>query len=399
MGPSRRSGQWRRSRLTRRGLTLLIGAVFALSLPGASLAAQPLVAHSVFGLITSNGRPVSGVGVVVRAVPSTATLHAAPAGVSIVLPVVGNARTDAAGRFGLDPSVPASFVGPDGSVSLEITAQNGGQTLDWTFPIWPRNKFSSQLLASTNPSTPGRVGLAFEFGASSGVRSFAAPATTGDAIASVAESAWVAQPAVTPSDGANPLVCSIIPSNNFQYGRDETFANVWSWSGAQVDFTEDFGTSHTLGIGGQGATIIQEGVTVLNEDSTSAVKSGLYDNEIHNAVNYREFAGSCWSPANRWYPDSSNAFFSKVLGWPVSAHPTNYVACHQYSNTTYTKETGTNTTVSAGVSLQGGYVSAQAGWNSSSSEKYNFGATTNSWFCASTSAGVNSSPQVEAHKV
>jgi len=380
-------------------IALGIVAVVLLTMPAPSLAGVS-AGHSIGGQVSRDGAPLRGALVTIRALPTPERMAHTKAGHALAMPVVLTTRTDARGRFALNRlTLPSSSIQPrTGVANLQAFVSYGNTAIPWSFSLATRPSQARGVASS--------IDLSFAISSGSGLA-----ARRGD-VASVRETRD-GRPQINRHDrlpainlirpvggGIHAQGCGVlIPLDNYKYGLPEAFADAWSWASAKITFHESVGTNHTLGVAfkAQSGVWSQSGTSGMSESAAgSGDFPGLYDNQVNNEINYREYAFYCGGTARAWYPDSTYALLYPMLGWPHSSHPI-WSSCVTYGSGVHmAKEQGTNSTYSYGVDVGPISVSAQGGWTTSISETWNFTAT--SKLCGNTASGWVASPKAEAHQ-
>ncbi|MET8141278.1 DNRLRE domain-containing protein [Sphaerisporangium sp. NPDC005288] len=155
-------------------------------------------------------------------------------------------------------------------------------------------------------------------------------------------------------------------------GLQERFMEAHGWSGAKAKVTQQYGVDHQLGMGFKDtAGRWSAGGSRKVDLTASAERGGLTSVWVYNKVNYRDYTHVCTSvttvigPTER-RPTGVHSLLTKFTkAKPVIFKDTR--KCTTYTGGTYTKTRGKNATVSGGVDLGVVNVSAQSGFNSSSS--------------------------------
>lgn len=217
-----------------------------------------------------------------------------------------------------------------------------------------------------------------------------ATAATAASAASAASAAAAAYPVCQKRAGA------------WYYGRSERFMAAYAWSGAKAKVSQSYGVDHQLGIGMKGFSgkWSVDGTRKVDLNATNS-KSGLVNVWAYNRVNYRDEVTWCdvWpSTVTRRLPISVHSLLTKF----TKAKPVVFRDTRKCQTVTSgmdpTKVHGKNYTIGTGVDLPALNVSAQSGFNYSSS--ITFDVTKTSWLCGSSPEGwaASASQVVEAHK-
>ena len=339
-------------------------------------------------------------------------------GVPLDMPIVASVTTDSSGSFTANPvGVPAQALDQSGSANFEAFVSDGTIAMPWNFPLQMATvggvvQPDLAAPASGLSGSHRAVDLRLDLGRNPGGADAYDPPTSWQGIQAdqltpsgllrgstgplTANASAAAGAGVKPMEGSgvSPMVgCGIlIPQGNWKYGLNEAFANVWSWTGAKVEFQEATSSSHTLGLAlqGSGGGWSQNGSMSYTETGGSRGDvSGLYDNQVDNRVDYEDNIITCVL-LHEWAPAGTYALLYPTLGWPHSSHPI-WSSCAVYgSGAVMTKNQGTNSTIAGGVGFGPISLSAQAGWTTSIDEAFHF--TQTSYLCGNTSAGWVSSP-------
>jgi len=439
------------------GVGLTVGLMMTAGVPSVQAASTGSTA-TITGVVTADGVPIKDGTVTVFVQPNLDALHRASAGTRFYPTRVAAGTTDASGRFGVTPSgFPLNSIEADGTANFIAAVSDGHSTIRWSFgldvsmQLGPSPQVSSSTAQSALASKMHRtIDLRIDLGKNSGVDetdnpavnwygSVAAPAGAASAEPAAAGPFGRAAPALTPAglirtpaiertttSSLAPTVSSVTApadygpkgttlcftqaTSTYKYAVTEGFASAWSWTGAKVSFTEDNSSTHTLGVAFQDSTggWSASGSYQWTESSGSGgTVPGLWDNWVENEVNYRMY-NEYWSNyclgepteylTHLWQPDSTSVLLYPILGWSHSIHPnwSGHSGCGVYSGGNMYKQSGTDTTQSAGVGFGPISLSAQAGWNSNIKEDFIF--TQSSQLCGSTNSGWVSSPEAEAHQ-
>jgi hypothetical protein len=384
----------------------------------ATLAAPAAVPSSaITGVISRDGVPVAGATVLIRAYPSQTARAKAKAGVPLDMPIVASVTTDSTGSFAATPvGVPAQDLDPSGIANFEAFVSDGSVALPWNFPLQMTTvggvvKPDLGAPMTVSSGSHRAVDLRLDLGSSTpgGADAYDPPTAwqgiqpgqlTPSGLLRGSTGSLATTTSLSKSAGVSPMLgCGIlVPQNNWKYGINEAFANVWSWTGAKVEFKEATSSTHTLGLAlqGSGGGWSQNGSMSYTETGGSTADvSGLYDNQVYNRVDYEDNIITCVL-LHEWAPGGTYALMYPILGWSHSSHPI-WGSCVVYGNgAVMTKTQGTNSTINGGVGFGPISLSAQAGWNTSIDEAFHF--TQTSYLCGSTGAGWVSSPQAEAHQ-
>ncbi|WP_405088110.1 hypothetical protein [Microbispora sp. NBC_01389] len=195
----------------------------------------------------------------------------------------------------------------------------------------------------------------------------------------------------------------VTEARGWHYGVQERFMEAHGWSGAKAKVTQSYGVDHQLGVGFKNTGGQWSGGGSLKVDLLAhAERDGLISVWVYNKINYRDYTRVCTfltrveGPTER-RPYSVHSLLTKFTkAKPVIFRDTN--KCDTYSGGTLSKTTGKNATVNGGVDLGVVHVSAQSGWNSSSSVSWTIHKKTR--ICGNSPLGwaQSASRIAEAHK-
>ncbi|MGW4642206.1 DNRLRE domain-containing protein [Sphaerisporangium sp. NPDC004334] len=416
---------------------------------------------AVTGLAAIDGQAVPGADVVANAWPREEILDGLADGAEVPLHTIGVAKADSAGRFIIDvdpDALPADYVADDGSVDVQLAIADATREVRWHYtatrpaatPAGGVSTASATVIPlwSTAPAdvaeNSGPATLAIDLGGNARVAENRAdtpaewidPGPEGEEIDPDTEIQPDPDPSTEPewqddslgaAAGAQASAVAVEPRSDVfttaaaQYGmaaaaagcitearakftgRQERFMEAHGWSGAKAKINQSHGVDHQLGIGFKNTAGQWSGGGSLKVDlAASAERGGLISVWAYNKVNYRDYTRVCYhgtkitGPTER-RPIGVHSLLSKFTkAKPVIFRDTR--KCTSYSGGTYTKTRGKNATVSGGVDLGVVNVTAQSGFNSSSSISWT--VSKKSWLCGNTSYGWvdGHSRIVEAHK-
>jgi hypothetical protein len=379
------------------------------------------------GIVESLGEPVKGALVAVMAYPTSEAIDAAGAD-GVAMHPLGTSETDGRGRFVVTGdllAVPATHRLAGGGADVMVVVDDAARSMSRSYTLRPPDAgpgagtvavAKGRAVPSSGRHDSGALAPAMRFDLGAGTvwdigndpanwigadgHPLGEGRRTEAARAHVDGPSPIVAPLRAPRAGTQGLAfvwppgCVWQATDQWIYGANEVFDQVWSWGGALVTAYQgqSGSTSHTLGLlaeysNGSFATSGTRTLTV----SASATQAGIADATIYNRVNYRKYAGSFCGAVAEWRPVSYFAFFTNF----VFAGDVNYGTCAlQFPGQNVTIGSTTNDTFSTGVTLAFWTVSSQTGYDSSYSITYN--VTQRSHVCGSTAAGPVSSPRQSA---
>jgi hypothetical protein len=406
-----------------------------------SEAAAGTSAHTVLsGRIARHGKGVPG-EVAVRAWPSSAVLATQEEGTAFVNPVVYRGKASRTGEFSVivdAASLPASVIGDEGQVDLQVSVTDGTVQGEWATSVFqqstsPDFKTASRAHGSSPRRWTARAGgtgpervtldLAMRTADTSAspratwatsnhhaerdTRLRETDAGAGPSLAVFPRNAasWAPNVQVTPKrtaagSGTASLVADECTSvaRAIVYNLPQQFMNVYTWSGAlgTVDFNA--GSDHTLGIGVAASGRWSTSGTKTISTASGATATGLADASVRNKVNYRDYYDTCtYRTYRRPY-----SFYSLIpSGNATYAAHVNYAYCggandYYIKGQSTWKRAGNNLTFSGGVDIGPLNVSSNARYSTETSLKFVIEA--NTYVCGSTSQGWATAPNMSAKR-
>lgn len=395
-----------------------LGLAAALCAVPDSTATAVVVANPVVqGTVLNDGALVAGATITPMVWPNEATIAKLAIGDSVPILWLPAVKSSANGNFAvsLDPStLPAGYVNAEGRPNIELNIGSGTKAVTWEFQAdqasgggWTTTKAETDA-SNGEPTSPESVvvdlgskpkvteveGATARSLASGGI----APAAAEDSSSADVDVTPV-NPMIVPAGGACGVKLIQSTSN-----RAEPFAMVHAGATAAEWITENYGTTHTLGVaisvqGGPWAGGHAGGHYTVDL-AASASKRLLGNNAAFNALNFNEYEQQCSSGGYElyWHPSTVYALLSRID--PAPEPPASFdVSCTIYGpGYTLTKYRGTNVTFDAQVNVIVASVDAQSGWNSSTEETWKTGGTKN-YLCGNQSYGWVTSSQADMDSV
>ncbi|MFC6148860.1 hypothetical protein ACFPYK_05600 [Mumia xiangluensis] len=405
----------------------------------------------VSGTVIESDTPAAGAEVAAGIWPNADYLANAPADVDLPIWRVPATTTNDAGDFEIDvdtSQVPAEFVNPDGSVDLQILAEDEGlgaptftpapviaeetsevasfSTVDddeaaepphlrmdlstgsttntndpeseWETDVEPAEVVSLQTTSEMidAPTSPLSVTAEDLFPSEWTSETVAESNARTAAMLNGTES--VSPGAASARAGGVPCI-SNQPTGEVRNGVQERFGSIYNWSGAPVSWTQRTGATHTLGVAASydGGSYRPSGTISLSRTKSSGgsvTKKGQVNRTWWNKVNYRQFRTGCaGTMTTYWRPSSWNMFFTKSE--PSVKKNWREQCTAMDPGDTFEKTRGKSYTKSSAISLAGVSLSAQAGYTRATKLLFNF--KKKSIICANSSVGPLTSRAVQAH--
>lgn len=401
---------------------VIVGALVATSLVATSTEAQATPARPgpntvATGKVLKDGAPVVGATLTARIWPSEESLLGLPNGAAVDVRTVSIATTDTAGQYVLNvdwSTIPASFIDRNGTADVEVVADDGLASVQWTLPVVPAPALGATVasiapasgLAAVTGSTPNI--LTFDLGSHPGVgdqRASAVPHVgrqqfTPTGLVAVPRSSSLrvgsrstAKVETLESLAVVPLATCSTSAGTITTNLQERWGRIFAWSGTDTTVTNTDGNSHTLGVGlkvNSGAWGADGSVSIAESSSDSGEESGIKDSWISNRMNYRDYTTKCPATSRTEIRRKPYSTYAQLTDFAYAGHPT-WSSCVIKTSGTWTKSTETNTTVSGGMNIGVLAVNAQAGWNSST--KLTWVVKAKSKFCGSSSLGPSGSAE------
>lgn len=357
-----------------RGGCGVLAFVMSAALAPTAASAAPSVQSYAAGTVQVFGDPVAGATVVGWAWPDTDTLAGAPDGAQLQPLLLGTATTGPDGRYALsvDPSrIPAGYREPDGTVAIEtLTTTPSGTSMLWETSV----RWDAAAAGFSNATTGEVVGPATTTAEDLGAGT--AENTGADPNDDVSQAVAVA-PAAVPAVSAGGCTWS---AGAWHKGLPERFLDVDAWKGAPGVVTERDSTTHTLGIGVSdtgsfadltaGGTMAIDATTVTGHEADSGP---LVNTRVADRANYRDFAMWCDGHLMKWRerrPVSMYDYLDSDLFVHIP-HTYYYSSCGgKRVGQHWTTSSAHAAAVGGGVDLGPVTVSAQAGYDDSTSVKF-----------------------------
>jgi hypothetical protein len=266
------------------------------------------------------------------------------------VPLIGTS----AGRYVATLSaLPASYVEPDGTVSLELRAETSTQTA-----------FANVVASASGAAIMPQAGGATLFN---------------DAMAL----------ALRPTCNTRKTSNHQTPVEGYVQANGSIYAPAHVYERTQ--------TTHELGI----SVSVDGGPYKASGSASSKVTTGSSDTTPNrstsdlwkNKVNYYQFVTSCQGHVTRrWKPTS---IYGLNVDFDVVSHPVYSHCYNKVAGQTWTRDRGTTHSYGKGVELAPVKVSAGAEWGSDMSVAFNANATVK--YCGTSADGPEQSPLVEVH--
>lgn len=378
---------------------------------------------AVTGSVMNRGKPISA-DIVVTAWPDQQSLAALADGDRVPLLTVAGVRSGVDGSFGVPvdvASLPAAYVSESGQVDLEVTAADATAEMKWNISLRSTrgptgtHRWASAKTREAAASTGGLTVPTLDFDLESGlVLDSTMPLTSlsgpdgkvlGLEAARAASSTNVSRRSSDVErrlrDGAKALASGVmVPLEQICgttrkgtiYGVTEYFTRVQGASFASVRVRQGYDSSHTLGVAvagssgwkGSGSVTVTLGASGTTPAYSDAVR-------VANKVNYTKYGSDCNPESVSSVRPAGVHTILSGTGWTARKNFT--YACVTYQKgQEFVKQKGTNVTVAGGVELGFVKVNAQSGHNSKTSATWVW--TGRGKFCASSSVGTVSAPEV-----
>lgn len=397
--------------------------IFSLLCPVAAASASPSLSSDAIasGVITNvHGQADSSGEVYVFALPEQSQLIIAPAGKSMPLTLVGDARTNTQGKYAVSAQ-PVSLMktnGQHGYVNLQVIAVSGGKSAVADYSVMPAGaawrveggtnsapalSFNFATRLATPPPVPAMVG-ATSAAASDASLIHIAPMPVTAALERLRKATDFASAALpAPSNPhANPsLYCPFAPGKKYRDIREHFVNTETLATGGKIPETVteavSNSTTHTLGVAYigsyKGAKWSGDGTGSIT-DSISHSVSDTYSSSrtIYNRVNYRDYHYSCPATTER----RPYSFYDLLTSNDVGKAPmVFYFNCGAHDPpASWSTQKATSATIEFGVSLGPISVSAQSGFGTSVELTYTYHV--NGEVCGNNPDGPVNSSRVEA---
>lgn len=312
-------------------------------------------------------KPATGAKVFVQAWPAPSVLQGLSKGSRVPMLDLGTVTVDNNGEFSVQPVKEISTRYLDhGSVALEIVVTQGAKLASWTASATTRggNIWSE------------KADLLIDLGLQPGVEDLNDPPSSWDWGGKAPQLTRrglipTSLSKVTPAQALAPLSGGCYTTDTgVRTDPNEHYMNAYAlFSHATITVSESTNSTHHLGIGYQDSYKhwSQNGSIAFTEvRSGSGTYSGLYDDMVYNKVHYEDYFTTAPCSYTKRRPIATDAFFSQ---FQYQGHP-QWTHCQLYYHGTYVKAQGTDVTFSGGVGLGPIAVSAQSGWNTSTSEEF-----------------------------
>ena len=351
---------------------------------------------ALLGEVLSDGAPLGGAHVAVDLWPSAASLRQLRVGKAVPMLHLPEVTTDPSGRYAvvIDPlAVPASYVGDGGAVSLEITASTSSRQLVWHTSIVP-NSSGSTLAWRTPKAAPGSSApaeLTMDLARTSGAalstdlpsRWVQLPGRVGPALTAAglepARTAPVLDSSSQPPSRATRKTCVTLKTSTLYTNNDEIFMAAYAWTGAMATVSQGASSSHILGIAaadGAGPYSASGSSTFTETQGSSVTQTGVADAYVHNAVNYRKYQRLCTGHLVH-YTLVAESTYDYLSDFTYARHVSYTANCvTKMAGATVIKNTGTDITYAAGLSLPVVSLSAQSGWSTTTEATWHVTART-----------------------
>jgi hypothetical protein len=392
-------------------LALIAGSVVGTGWAGSASAAAStqLVSGNV---VAPAGSAPATASVSLVAWPSDDYLAAQTIGQTVPTEVLATATPSAAGSYTLSPNlagVGANYVDPDGLVNLELDTTLGSQSQEWSLSA----AVPGSVAATQDPqlavagSTPDTVNFNMSQATvtqtdSTGVsETDPVQLTSADTLSQATHGVGPgAAPATgnSPDDHPDPAGCSGWTYYSYYGNRNETFLNLYTYSG-DTTVTESAGSTHTLGVGADennNGWGLDGEHSITKEASASASNSWTSNEQLKNTVNEHEYQRYCWLQDDINYHAeykieavSFNAFLTSATH--IINTNWNSKNCHLYASGNYTKIQGSNQSFSGGLNTPFISLKSQAEFSKDSSVGWN-PSSAGEEMCGSTNAGWASAP-------
>jgi hypothetical protein len=361
--------------------TLVMGFISAAE-PAAAGINPALPDKTIAGTVTADGKPISGALVRVSLWPSEAALRKLKFGERVNILSLPAGRTNVSGQYGIDipwGSLPFGYVASNGVADVELSATDGTQVVRWNVPLLDGGVrvgsiATKSILSGSRRSTDI---ISFDLGLHSGVGDRNALAVaplslkqrTPQGFARVAAD-HIRRPsglqAAAVNAGCTVTAGTLLPNLKEQWGR--IFAPSWM----PTDVTETNSSSHTLGVGTQsssGVWSVTGTANITAVSSGSVSQSGLWNEYLFNRLIYRDYNNACTGGVKyvtRKPYDTSAKLTDQ--GAHIIAMPSSWTTCQTRSaGWGFTKSNSQNITLASGMNIGALSVSAQAGWDASTS--------------------------------
>jgi hypothetical protein len=400
---------------------LLVGMTGAVTGASAAAATSSLLSGKA---VDQLGHINQAMTISVEAWPSGAVLDSIAEGDTVPVVTLQTTHTNALGYYDLDPdltALPADYLEPSGAVNLDVmiadASSGGSESYSFSAAEPGTDAVDNPLVATADrPQTVSFSLASNSVSAGLGSETAATNTTANDVDAADADTGGVVSPDTPYPTPGGGTTCDPWKKSSPYNGRRENFMNLWTAGAADVH--EEVGSSHTVGVG---VAVTGGGWTVSGSTETEAHSGAGGDRSyghnylLANAVNMQHLTAYCgkyvqnsgggWT-LKRWYKhrqvvSSMNAL---LLDDPhsIGDHnwPTGNGACRHYTGGTFTKTSGSNSTIAVGVDGPFINVNARAAytkdtavvWHPPASGAYLCGSNTKGWASAPY-AGEDKNPQ------